>query len=180
MSAISSVAPAWQVERWFSTSQAITLESLRGKVVVLAAFQMLCPGCVSRGLPQAMRVRATFPPDRVAVIGLHTVFEHHDAMTAVALQAFLGEYRITFPVGIDQPGERGPIPRTMQAYAMQGTPTLVLIDAAGHRRAQHFGQIDDLRLGAEIASLLREPVPASGDLAERTECDDGACPSTAA
>jgi hypothetical protein len=44
---------------------------------------------------------------------------------------------------------------------MQGTPTLILIDAAGNWRAQHFGQIDDLRLGAEIASLLSEPVPAS-------------------
>jgi peroxiredoxin len=180
MSAISSVAPVWQVAQWFNTPQPITLESLRGKVVVLEAFQMLCPGCVSHGLPQAMRVRATFPSDRVAVIGLHTVFEHHGAMTAVALQAFLSEYRITFPVGIDQPGERAPTPQTMQAYGMQGTPTLILIDAAGHRRAQHFGQIDDLRLGAEIASLLGEPVAAGTAPTERSGCDDDACPSTAA
>lgn len=46
------------------------------------------------------------------------------------------------------------IPRTMQAYGMQGTPTLVLIDADGNLRGQHFGQVSDLALGARIATLL--------------------------
>lgn len=66
-------APTLTIERWFNTSQPITTESLRGKVVVMESFQMLCPGCVSHGLPQVSRVYATFPPDKVAVIGLHTV-----------------------------------------------------------------------------------------------------------
>ena len=146
-------APPWQVSRWFNAPDDFGLESLRGRVVVLEAFQMLCPGCVSHGLPQAQRVRATFPEDRVAVVGLHTVFEHQEAMTPVALEAFLHEYRIGFPVGVDQAGE-GPLPRTMQAYAMQGTPTLVLIDAQGRLRGQDFGQVSDIALGARIASLL--------------------------
>jgi hypothetical protein len=146
-------APPWQVSRWFNAPAGFGLEALRGKVVVLEAFQMLCPGCVSHGLPQAQRVRATFPEDRVAVVGLHTVFEHHQAMTPVALEAFLHEYRIDFPVGVDDAGE-GPIPRTMQAYGMQGTPTLALIDASGMLRGHHFGQISDLALGARIATLL--------------------------
>lgn len=46
------------------------------------------------------------------------------------------------------------IPRTMQAYGMQGTPTLVLVDADGNLRGQHFGQVSDLALGARIATLL--------------------------
>ena len=146
-------APRGQVSRWFSTDAPVDLSSLRGRVVVLEAFQMLCPGCVSHGLPQAARVHATFPAERVAVVGLHTVFEHHAAMTPVALEAFLHEYRIDFPVGVDEAGD-GPIPRTMQAYAMQGTPTLVLIDAQGRLRGQHFGQVSDLALGARIATLL--------------------------
>jgi hypothetical protein len=44
----------------------------------------------------------------------------------------------------------------MSAYAMQGTPTLLLIDRAGRLRMQRFGHIDDLRLGAAIASLVAE------------------------
>jgi len=149
-------APAWRVSQWFNTPQAIDLSSLRGKVVVLEAFQMLCPGCVSHALPQMQRVRAGFPDDRVAVIGLHTVFEHHAAMTPLALEAFLHEYRIDFPVGVDEPSSDGPIPATMRAYGMRGTPTTLLFDAQGCLREHHFGAIGDLVIGAQVATLLAE------------------------
>ena len=74
-----------------------------------------------------------------------------------SLRAFLHEYRVRFPVGVDAPGPDGdPIPLTMRAYAMQGTPTTVLIDARGRLRRQVFGVHDDLSLGAEIGALLVE------------------------
>jgi peroxiredoxin len=153
-------APPWTTREWFNTSggAALQLADLRGKVVVLHAFQMLCPGCVQHGLPQAQRIHASFAPQDVAVIGLHTVFEHHAAMTPVSLQAFLHEYRIAFPVGVDTPSAdaRQPIPLTMQAYALQGTPSLMLIDRNGHLRHHAFGAEDDLRLGAAIATLVSE------------------------
>jgi hypothetical protein len=121
---------------------------------VLHTFQMLCPGCVQHGLPQALRVHRLFPPDKLAVIGLHTVFEHHDVMGPRALRVFLDEYRITFAVGIDQADAAGPVPLTMQAYALRGTPSVLVFDAAGYLRLSHFGQIDDLQLGAVIGQLL--------------------------
>jgi peroxiredoxin len=156
-------APAWSTSTWFNTDGALQLADLRGKVVVLHAFQMLCPACVHHGLPQAQRIRAAFAPQDVAVVGLHTVFEHHAAMTPVSLQAFLHEYRIGFPVGVDAPGDAAddPIPLTMRAYGMQGTPTLVLIDRAGHLRRHAFGAEDDLALGAAIAALIAEGDSAS-------------------
>lgn len=150
-------APEWQIARWFNTDAPLSLGRLRGRVVVLHAFQMLCPGCVARGIPQAQRVAQLFAGAPVAVIGLHTVFEHHDVMTPAALQAFLHEYRIRFPVGVDAPGEKpDPIPRTMRAYAMRGTPTTVLIDVEGRIRAHMFGAHDDLVLGAQLGLLLAE------------------------
>ena len=66
-------APDLQVSRWFNTDQDITLSSLRGKVVVIEAFQMLCPGCVSHGLPQAIEIAGIFSPANVQVLGLHSV-----------------------------------------------------------------------------------------------------------
>ncbi|HWL46812.1 MAG TPA: TlpA family protein disulfide reductase, partial [Sphingomonadaceae bacterium] len=69
-------APELDVAQWFNTPTPLTLAGLRGKVVALHAFQMLCPGCVAEGLPQAKRMARLFDPARVAVIGLHTVFEH--------------------------------------------------------------------------------------------------------
>ena len=152
------LAPPWTTREWFNTGEALHLAGLRGSVVVLHAFQMLCPACAHHGLPQAQRIHATFAASGVAVIGLHTVFEHHAAMTPVSLQAFLHEYRIRFPVGVDAPSTdpREPIPRTMQAYGMQGTPSLVLIDRNGHMRQHAFGAVEDLALGAAIATLIAE------------------------
>ena len=150
-------APAWQISQWFNSERALSLADFRGRVIALHAFQMLCPGCVQQGLPQAARIARLFDPARVAVVGLHTVFEHHQAMTPVALEAFIHEYNLTFPIGVDTPGESGPIPRTMAAYGMQGTPTLVLIDHQGRLRKQSFGAEDDMRVGSDIAFLLAEP-----------------------
>jgi len=154
-------APEWSTEAWFNTDRPLSLADLRGRVVALYAFQMLCPGCVSTALPQAQRVAETFAPEQVAVVGLHTVFEHHAANSPAALQAFLHEYRIRFPVGVDQPGPDGGIPVTMAAYAMQGTPTLILIDREGRVRKHKFGHETDLRLGAEIFALVTEASAAA-------------------
>ncbi|MCB0989270.1 MAG: TlpA family protein disulfide reductase [Microthrixaceae bacterium] len=159
--------PELAVSQWFNVSSPPTTASLRGQVVVIEAFQMLCPGCVTTGLPQAQRVAATFGPD-VVVLGLHTVFEHHQAMTPVSLEAFLHEYRITFPVGVDQPSAEGDLPITMRRLGLRGTPTLLLVDRAGRIRAEAFGHADDLALGAQIARLIDEPAPTVPDLASPT------------
>ena len=149
-------APEWQIGRWFNSDRPLALADFRGRVIALHAFQMLCPGCVQNGIPQAQRIARTFDDAQVAVVGLHTVFEHHAAMTPVALAAFLHEYRLTFPVGVDRPAANGPIPQTMAAYGIQGTPTLILIDRWGRLRKQTFGTEDDMRVGADIAFLLAE------------------------
>ena len=150
------VAPQWQVSRWFN-SVPLALADLRGRVVVLHAFQMLCPGCAMQALPQMQRVQQAFAASSLAVIGLHSVFEHHAVQGPPALEAFLHEYRYSFPVGVDAAGTGDdPLPRTMRAYAMRGTPTLVLIDAHGRLREQHFGSMDDLALGAAVGALLGE------------------------
>jgi len=145
--------PDWSVETWFNHEGDLHLADLHGRVVVLEAFQMLCPGCVSHGLPQAKRVREAFAAADVAVVGLHSVFEHHDAMQPHALEAFLHEYGIRFPVAVDRPTSGG-IPETMAMYGLRGTPSLLLFDRDGHLRAHHFGVVGDLELGAEIGSLL--------------------------
>ena len=143
---------------WLNADRSMSLAAFRGRVLVVEVFQMLCPGCVLHGLPQAQRIAATFDGGDVAVIGLHSVFEHHAANNRESLAAFLHEWRIRFPVAIDAAGE-GALPRTMAAWGLQGTPTLVLLDRRGAMRARHFGQVADLALGAEIAALMAEARP---------------------
>lgn len=170
-------APPLDVATWLNTDEPLSLEAVRGRPVLIEAFQMLCPGCVSHGLPMAKRVQEAFGRE-VSVIGLHTVFEHHDAQgTEAALRAFLHEYRIGFPVGMDRPTEGGGVPSTMRAYGMQGTPTLVLLDRLRRIRRQAFGHVPDLQLGADIGTLLSEPrVDAGTDVHIVGEgCDESGC-----
>jgi len=111
-------------------------------------------------LPQAQRARKAFHQNDVSVIGLHTVFEHHEAQGSEnVLRAFLHEQKIEFPVAIDQARDDHAIPATMAAYETQGTPTLILIDRQGRLRAKHFGQVEDLFLGAQIMQLAMEAIP---------------------
>ena len=164
-------APELAIARWFNTADNPTLAGLKGEVVVIEAFQMLCPGCVSHGLPQAKRIQQAFGGD-LTVLGLHSVFEHHEAMTPVSLEAFLHEYRITFPVGVDAHTPGVTLPITMGQYQLRGTPSLVVIDRAGRIRLNAFGQIDDLYVGAILARLIDEPRPEP-----EADCDpDIGCP----
>lgn len=164
-----SVAPPWRVSQWFNARQPLDLDALRGQVVVLHAFQMLCPGCVSHGVPQAERVHRLFGGDGVTVVGLHTVFEHHAAMTPVSLEAFLHEYRVTHPIGVDLHEGDDPIPVTMRRYGLEGTPSLILVDRAGRLRLKHFGRLDDLTVGREVMRLASEHAPAA------TSCTEDGC-----
>jgi peroxiredoxin len=149
-------APPLDVERWFNTGAPPTLAGLRGKVVVLHAFQMLCPGCVSHAIPQAKRLHQIAEGvDDLVVLGLHSVFEHHAAMTPVSLEAFLHEYKIAFPVAVDRAAADGPIPHTMAAYGLRGTPSTIVIDRAGLIARHSFGAEDDLVLGLVVGGLLK-------------------------
>lgn len=163
-----SIAPELEVSTWLNAHGPLSLAALRGKVVVVVAFQMLCPGCVSHGIPQAKKIGQLFAAEDVAVLGLHTVFEHHDVMGAAALHAFLHEYRVDFPVGVDRPSEVGAVPLTMASYRMRGTPTLLLIDRRGALRHHIFGQADDMQVGALISALVQERFQEPG-------CAGGVC-----
>lgn len=150
-------APEWQVQTWFNSDRPPTLAGLRGRVVVLAAFQVFCPKSIAAAIPQTLRIFETFEPKDVAVIGLHATFEHHAAVSIAVLKAFIHEYRLKFPVALDQPNPASPIPVTMDRYQMRGTPSLILIDRQGCIRKHSFGAVDDLRIGAEIGALIQEP-----------------------
>ena len=154
------IAPALRVSRWFNSEKPITLDDLRGKVVLIHAFQMLCPGCVMNSMPQAVRVWQHYQHGdgdiQVVVLGLHTVFEHHEVMTPAALAVYLHVFRIPFPVAVDEAGIDGPIPQTMSAYNTQGTPTTLLIDGAGRLRKVHFGVESDQRVVEDMDALIDE------------------------
>ena len=147
--------PELVTAQWFNAPEPLSLKKLKGKVVVLVAFQMLCPGSLRHSLPQAGRIARAFSTDEVAVVGLHMVFENHKDMTPSQLEPFLKQEHIEIPIAVDKPNGSG-LPETMEAYGMQGTPTLLVFDRQGRLRRHYLGAVDDVRLGAEIMALCIE------------------------
>lgn len=148
--------PEIEAERWFNTDEPLTLADQKGKVVLVAAFQTHCPGSVKHGLPQAERLARNFNDDEVVVIGLNTAFEEHDKQSEAALQSFIAERDLSFPIARDKPNGAD-IPKTFEAYELQGTPAILIFDRQGRLRRHYLGQVDDIRIAAEVMALVIEP-----------------------
>ena len=60
---------------------------------------------------------------------------------------------------------------------MRGTPTLILLDRQGCIGPNHFGRMDDLRVGATIGQLINETVsgPYSNQYREQSVAERGSC-----
>jgi hypothetical protein len=170
-------APELAVSQWFNTETPLTVEGLRGRVIYLHSFQLLWPGCVAESLPQVRRIERLFGHTDLQVINLHTVFEHHEAMTPVTLKAFIHEYRLASPIGVDQADGRSDIPVTMRRYGLRGTPSSVLIGRDGTILHHAFGVEDDMAVGARIAVALAAPIPVTTTLPADAEdgCAGGRC-----
>lgn len=147
--------PEIQAARWFNTEKPLTLAGLKGKVVVLTVFQLHCPGSLKHGLPQAERLAGNFSEDEVQVIALNTAFEEHGKQTAEALEAYIEEQGLEIAIAQDQPNGKS-LPKTFEAYELQGTPAILVFDRQGRLRRHYLGQVDDLRLGAEVMALVIE------------------------
>lgn len=147
--------PELETATWFNADPPPTLKDLKGKVVVVAAFQQHCPGSLEHGLPQAERLAHAFSDDEVAVIGLNTPFEETDKQDKKALEAFVEAQGLSFPVALDKVNGKE-LPKTMEAYEIQGTPTVLVFDRQGRLRRHYLGAVDDLRLGAEVMALTIE------------------------
>lgn len=155
--------PEITASRWLNSEGKRTLKAERGKVVVVAIAQMVCPGSASHGLPQAMRLANAFNDSEVAVLGLHMAFERFDEQTPDKVQTFLDENGFTLPVALDKANGTD-MPQTMKDYQLQGTPALLIFDRQGRLRRHYLGAVSDIRLGAEIMGLLIEDRDTARDM----------------
>ena len=80
-------APPLKAVAWLNIDEPLTLERLRGRIVLLHVFQMRCAACTELATPQAQRVHEYFESGNLTVLGLHSVFENHEAQTPDVLTA---------------------------------------------------------------------------------------------
>lgn len=149
-------AKEFVIDKWVNARPDYHLDLSSDKIKIIHVFQMLCPGCVYQGIPQTVELYQKFNSNDVEVVGLHSVFENHHVMTPEALDVFIKEWRLPFPVAIDKRLEGEWMPETMKAYHFQGTPSLLIIDHKSDVRLNHFGHLDQEQLEAFIQRLINE------------------------
>src|SRR5260370_1019607 len=96
----STYAPELLVQTWFNTDRPLLLSALRGRVVVLAAFQVLCPNSIGAGIPQAQRIHETSYRNDLAVLGLHAPFEPPGAINTGVREACILDRPMVFAIGL--------------------------------------------------------------------------------
>ncbi len=130
-------------------SEPFTLESLKGKVVLVDFWTYSCINCI-RTLPYVQGYWDKFKDTgKFVLIGVHTpefTFEKSQSNVAKAIKS----HGLTYPVAQDN--DFG----TWSAFANRYWPAKYLIDANGVIRYEHFGEGDYEETDRAIASLLQE------------------------
>jgi protocatechuate 3,4-dioxygenase beta subunit/peroxiredoxin len=127
-------APALDVAEWVKGAP-VTLESLRGKTVVLAFWDSAQEN--SQGFVKAVNQFADKNArPGVAVVGIHSgVFSAAQPQKTnadrVAVQQAISKQGVRFPVALDKTGGAGNLGATFAAYKVKKAPAVFVIDAEG-------------------------------------------------
>ena len=128
-------APTWTNSSWLNSDRPLTLESLKGRVVLLNFWVFTCSNCVNT-VPSLEAFDRTYRARGLTVIGIHTpefppyAGEHDKTNVAKAIRREGIEYPIA------QDNDRA----TWNLYQIEYWPSFVLIDKQGRIRYQGFGE----------------------------------------
>jgi peroxiredoxin len=143
---------------WLNSAP-LTLESLRGRVVVVHFFAFHCYNC-KNNYPWYREWQEAFADQDVTIIGIHTPEVPAEEDNA-ALRASLDEHGLKFPVAVDKK-------KTMwTAWSNNIWPAVYLIDKRGRLRFWWYGELDWQGAGnqrvarSQIELLLKEPAAES-------------------
>jgi thiol-disulfide isomerase/thioredoxin/Leucine-rich repeat (LRR) protein len=136
-------APALSVHDWYGTQgRTLSLNDLRGKVVMLDFWGVWCDGCVV-ATPDLERIRKKYRDQGFEIIGVHTTAEG-DRMAE-----FAGERKLSWPNAVDASK------KTCADYHANGLPALYLVDRQGVLR---IARPHPYQLEEQIRRLLTEPI----------------------
>ena len=133
-------APSFRVEDVRDSAKTVTLDSAKGKPVVLNFWASWCAPC-RKELPVLRSAHQQWG-DRVAFIGM----DNQDSRSGAV--DLMKEFRITYPSGYDP---RGTVAR---AYRLLGMPTTIFISAKGRIVARHTGELTREQLNERLQALV--------------------------
>ncbi len=148
------VAPEFSASgQWFN-SEAISLDSLKGKVVMIEIWTFGCYNCY-RSIPTLRDFYSTYKSQGFEIIGVHSP-EFDYEKDAKNVQEALTKHQVSWPVFQDNEFI------TWRAYGNRVWPSFYLIDKNGVIRYTHQGEISEtfprgiVALEQKIQDLLAE------------------------
>ncbi|MEO6595987.1 MAG: redoxin domain-containing protein [Planctomycetota bacterium] len=133
---VGQPAPAVVATSWLNwQGDAPTLDSLKGRVVLLEFWGTWCAPCV-RAMPGIQKLHDRYRERGLTVLAIS--YEPPEKM-----QPFLTQNAYTMPVGSD------PKKQTVTAYGVRGWPTTIVIDKSG--KVAHVGSPYDAEAAVEKA-----------------------------
>ncbi|MDO9466129.1 MAG: TlpA disulfide reductase family protein [Thiobacillus sp.] len=117
--------------------QTLSLDALRGKVVLINFWATSCPGCVKE-MPDMVEVYREYKDRGFEIIAVAMSYDPPNYV-----QSFVQTRQLPFPVALDVDGEHA------RAFGnVQLTPTTFIIGKDGRILEQKLGEIDFVRLRA--------------------------------
>lgn len=141
------------ITQWLNPNQPLTLNELKGKVVLVDFWTYTCINCI-RTLPYVTSWYDKYHDKGFVVIGIHTPEFAFEKDTNNVLKA-ITQFNIHYPVAQDN--NYG----TWEAFNNQYWPAEYLIDAKGVIRRTHFGEGEYDKMEHAIQLLLAEAGQAS-------------------
>lgn len=142
--------PKFSTPVWLN-SKPLTLDELRGKVVLIDFWEYTCINCI-RTFPRLRKWNKLYGPLGLVIIGVHTPefkFDEDPALVEAAVKRF----GLEFPIAVDSDG------KIWDAFHNGAWPADYLIDKDGRIADHHFGEGDYVLLESEIQFLLKEANP---------------------
>ena len=136
------------IARWHN-GPALTMASLRGKVVLVDFWTSSCINCIHT-LPHVRDWHARYAGKGLVVVGVHTP-EYPEERAPEKVVAAINRFGIPFPVAQDNDYA------TWRNYGNQFWPAVYLVDRRGRIRYRHYGEGDYAETERAIRQLLDEP-----------------------
>lgn len=139
---IGDIAPNFEVTT--ISGEMMSLEALRGQIVLINFWGTWCPPCV-REMPELQAVYEQYNDEGFTILALATRGD-----TESLVIAFRDEHELTFPLIVDE----GDV--INDRYGIINRPSTFVVDQNGVIVFRHFGPVVELQISELLAGLMEE------------------------